>query len=117
MKRRLLNLPTAGSLLLCVAVITFAVGLKGTTDLPYEFYWRDIGVPGRWPAWFTIQSVTIMLAALLTLPAGRLLYLSYLSVTGRLRKPGLCPRCGYDLRATPDRCPECGTTVLRNSPG
>lgn len=52
----------------------------------------------RLPSWF-------LLLALLAFPAFTLR--SWRRAKHRQRY-GLCPACGYDVRATPDRCPECG---------
>lgn len=51
--------------------------------------------------------VSHWLAALLLLVAP-MLWLNRFCKARRARRLGLCPACGYDLRASPQRCPECG---------
>jgi len=70
----------------------------------------------RTPDWryvaiiFPIWLATALFAAL---PLGRLAL--WIRRLRRVRE-GCCATCGYDLRATPERCPECGS-VPATSPG
>lgn len=56
----------------------------------------------------TIVPYWFVLLALVPLPV-RALRLGW--VTWRWKRKGLCPGCGYDIRASGGRCPECGREI------
>jgi hypothetical protein len=68
------------------------VGFEFLHDGPGEWY---VGVP-YWA----------LLIALAITPAVWMLTRRRLRTAARMN---LCRSCGYDLRASPERCPECGT--------
>lgn len=77
-----------------------------SVDLPGLFVvWRDPAILGEWYTraiaihwlWFIVPVSLPMLIGLVR--------------CRHVVREGHCSVCGYDLRASPDRCPECGTPI------
>jgi hypothetical protein len=68
--------------------------------------YRAVVVPYWFPALLTAAAPALRIAS-----AARAR-----SRGGRRTRRGLCRACGYDLRATADRCPECGNKISTATP-
>ncbi|HZL35547.1 MAG TPA: hypothetical protein VFC78_09570 [Tepidisphaeraceae bacterium] len=85
-----------------------SVGPYGVAD--YDSY-----SPGMHFWWMRV-AYWIIAAASGVLPAARLAGMTVGTLNRRRRfRRGRCSFCGYDLRATPARCPECGSVPRTNS--
>ena len=85
------------------------VFVVGEHTMQYELYqpWLP---RGRWTKGLRWVQLPLWLPAALFCAT---LWVSYAPLRRRCRrrKLGLCVSCGYDLRASKDRCPECGTII------
>ena len=66
---------------------------------PLSYTYTDIGVPH----WALVAAASVLPAAV-----ARRRWRER-----RRRRAGVCAKCGYDLRATPERCPECGAAAAQ----
>jgi len=71
-----------------------------------DFLLYRFGSDGRqWALKFRLWPVAVLAAVMPGVWVGRKIR------TARRGRMGHCLSCGYDLRATPDRCPECGAVA------
>lgn len=141
MWRRLLNIATAGSVLLATAVVmlwarsyqnnwhgddfTFSVRQRhrellsqggGLTLLEVDstpWFFSGPATGGKMVPRYNTRDVFgfpywLALAAMVPLPLIR--FIAWRRLRRRVAN-GLCLRCGYDLRASAGRCPECGSSI------
>jgi hypothetical protein len=77
------------------------------TRYSYKNRFLGFGRGEQWPeygGWY----VNIPNWFIATMSGGAALLLARMWWKRRPRAVGRCPGCGYDMRATPERCPECG---------
>lgn len=62
------------------------------------------------PAWFAVLSLSLLPALWVRRHRRR-------RIDAARKVNGCCRTCGYDLRVSPRRCPECGTAVMASAAG